>query len=163
LGSICVLIHSCKMRKKVRRRDLIVDESGGWLVTRRMSTFLTVMPLRELSHMPHGITQCYQPYPAKVTFSLREATRTSRPFHEVRVAEVLQQALPAPPPGRAGASDVDHYTPESRGRGRGLDPLSSLIQTHPGRARSGSTQAGQDLAGGRPAAQLNCGSLDGRL
>ena len=27
--------------KKVRRRDLMIDESGGWLVMRRMSAFLT--------------------------------------------------------------------------------------------------------------------------
>jgi len=27
--------------KKVRRRDLMMDESGGWLVMRRMSAFLT--------------------------------------------------------------------------------------------------------------------------
>ena len=38
LASICVFIHSCKMPcpKKVRRRDLTIDESGGWLVMRRM-------------------------------------------------------------------------------------------------------------------------------
>ena len=27
--------------KKVRRRDLMMDESGGWLVMQRMSAFLT--------------------------------------------------------------------------------------------------------------------------
>jgi len=27
--------------KKVRRRDLVMDESGGWLVMRQMSAFLT--------------------------------------------------------------------------------------------------------------------------
>jgi len=27
--------------KKVRRRDLMMDESGGWLVMRRMLAFLT--------------------------------------------------------------------------------------------------------------------------
>jgi len=32
LASICVLIHSCKMPKKVRRRDLMMDKTGGWLI-----------------------------------------------------------------------------------------------------------------------------------
>jgi len=34
LASICVLIHLCKMPKESERTDLMMDESGGWLVMR---------------------------------------------------------------------------------------------------------------------------------
>ena len=38
-SSICA-----RCPKKVRRRDLMMDESGGWLVMQRMSPFLKVVP-----------------------------------------------------------------------------------------------------------------------
>jgi len=34
LASICILIHLCKMPKESERTDLMMDESGGWLVMR---------------------------------------------------------------------------------------------------------------------------------
>ena len=36
--------------KKVRRRDLMMDESGGWLVARRMSAFLTKSCQRHVNY-----------------------------------------------------------------------------------------------------------------
>ena len=48
LASICLLIHSCKTRpKKVRRRDLAMDESGGWLVVRQLCTAVSSAEVAE--------------------------------------------------------------------------------------------------------------------
>jgi len=39
LASICVLIHSCKMPQKVRRRDLMMDETVRLLKTNKYTAY----------------------------------------------------------------------------------------------------------------------------
>jgi len=49
-------------QKKVKQRDKITDESGGWLVTRRMSAFLTkVMPTNAQDSAQAPMVNCANP------------------------------------------------------------------------------------------------------